>query len=399
MEDALFAGGKRCDHAFFYLRGVLSYVQEPSTSPVLDEEEHDIVDETWLCEAGLWTEWTHVGSAMARAPCQLFSLSADGVVKLLAKHRLIRELTSEYSYQFYTRLCLARPPLTDWPTDVSVPFTDYSDIFFALTPDEQVSIGLLSLANANRAELGKFSNMLGRDLQEEVKARTAGVLVDGRGRLERVTALVVLAIKREGGFLLVQLARGSGEECKPCCRLPGGRPEQNETPSGTRDRILTTKLAPFEPCLEYGACRQHVRDWDAPNGIRNKFIRYVCHAEYVGCTTFTTFRGDTAALDAREPSFPDSDAKWEPPRKRWAHLRHLFQRDVFLIADAEVRRWYTWVKEKEMLLLQQPESETFLGVWLETLTPRVPQNHEIHSEGTRSEEKELESLSTDPGAS
>ena len=69
----------------------------------------------------LWTKWVHVGTAVTLAESEILVINADAILNAVPKHRLIHEVTLEYSQLYHHRVITARPPLHTWPTDLSVP--------------------------------------------------------------------------------------------------------------------------------------------------------------------------------------------------------------------------------------------------------------------------------------
>eukprot|EP00971_Amphidinium_carterae_P314111 6243499-Amphidinium_carterae.2 len=48
------------------VKGLLAYTQEPDSAPV--ENAHTIAVKAgrWICEAALWSQWIHVGTAVGQ---------------------------------------------------------------------------------------------------------------------------------------------------------------------------------------------------------------------------------------------------------------------------------------------------------------------------------------------
>merc|ERR1712048_1130381 len=81
--DGMFTPGTRADDAYVLARGILTYTQDPTSSPV-DEPVTTVVREhQWLSEVALWTAWVHVGLAVADAFCEVVVIHAEGTIEAL----------------------------------------------------------------------------------------------------------------------------------------------------------------------------------------------------------------------------------------------------------------------------------------------------------------------------
>eukprot|EP00971_Amphidinium_carterae_P191318 3796256-Amphidinium_carterae.2 len=53
------------------------------------------------------------------------------------KLRLETGWTNRYGVKFYGCIIAAKPPISDYPTDISVPFTEYADMVMSMAPASQ----------------------------------------------------------------------------------------------------------------------------------------------------------------------------------------------------------------------------------------------------------------------
>ena len=94
--DDIFVAGRTCENAFYLVTSTLTYVQYPESSIASVKTERSVGPNTWPCEASLWLEWMHVGSAEATSQCQLLGVPGDTVMGVASKHRFISQVTLQY---------------------------------------------------------------------------------------------------------------------------------------------------------------------------------------------------------------------------------------------------------------------------------------------------------------
>jgi len=137
--DGIFKPGAESNSVHYVFQGLLRYVQEPMTSTVIRTQCTVVEESAWVSEAAFWTKWLHVGSLHAWTECELITFAAPGVVEVLVKDRVIKELSCAYALQFHQCVCEARPPLLTWPTDLVVPRTEFCEIVSRLGQDLRTS--------------------------------------------------------------------------------------------------------------------------------------------------------------------------------------------------------------------------------------------------------------------
>ena len=76
-DDHLFEDGVEAKVAYLVLRGQLRFEQHPEVSSVEKFQEQDVEEDTWLCEAALWTRWVHVESCKSKCDSQLVLIQAE----------------------------------------------------------------------------------------------------------------------------------------------------------------------------------------------------------------------------------------------------------------------------------------------------------------------------------
>lgn len=258
-HDELFVAGAMCQHAYQLIRGEITYQQEPETSGVSESESFPVDVKTWMCEAALWTEWIHVGTALAWTRCQLLRVSAEGLAKCMRKHALIMGITQEYGICFQRSMANSRPPI--WPNDLVVPFTSFHEVIHSMPSEYQMAIGLAALEKASHNDIfalakraRRFSavqrghdvhdvNQRFKDLKVEVLTGKSTVLINETGDLERVVSLVAFNIKRWDGKVFAQLGKVENGTLSGSCQLPGSKQRSGEVCADAVYRILKTKLS------------------------------------------------------------------------------------------------------------------------------------------------------------
>jgi len=279
-HDDLFVPGSMADTAYDLLSGHLSYIQEPTTAPVKDPVDVPVALNRWFCEAALWTRWIHVGNAKARTPCQVLSISGSATMEILTTHPKylsVAELAGEYSRAFHRRIITARPPNAAWPTDLEVPFTEYSDLVVGMDHETRMLIGNRALGHLQgrrnaAASVGRtFANLI-----EEVSKGKCVIMVNAMGQIERVVSLVVIDMENAQGHVFVELGkREKSEPIMASCQLPGLKQEAGETQNSTLARLLSRLYLEVED-VEVVSVKREV-EWkeSMEYGVRTKYTRVI----------------------------------------------------------------------------------------------------------------------------
>ena len=133
--DEVFKSAAESNAVHYVVQGALSYVQQPMTSTVIQTQHTEVAKCAWVSEAAFWIQWIHVGSLRAMAECELITFDALGVIEGLVKDRVIREVSCAWALQFQQSVCEARPPLSDFPTDLVVPRAEFCEIISRMGED------------------------------------------------------------------------------------------------------------------------------------------------------------------------------------------------------------------------------------------------------------------------
>jgi hypothetical protein len=123
-EDELFCPGQICVHMYFVRDGRMAYAQEGDSevSYIGRGEDYD----AWLCEAALWTVWTHQGSCAARNECALISLDCKKFIEVAQCYRSSFWVLQDYG-KHYVDAMNARAK-AEWDS-ASESSPDVSDLF------------------------------------------------------------------------------------------------------------------------------------------------------------------------------------------------------------------------------------------------------------------------------
>lgn len=319
--DILFSYNSEAECAYMVVTGSLEYRQNASSGDsnilkyVSEDPRTQIQEETVavgsgdiLCEAALWSCWQHVGELECVTKAQIIAVSATQLLEVMNLNPVVREITMEYARMFHARVVSSKPLAAQWPSDIHVPLTDYSEIVSQMSPELRQVIGQLAL------ESSPLSHSRVEKLTAEVLDGTATVVQDGAGEVLRIISVSTLSITRDGDdCVLVCLGRMLQGHAKPNGKLPGTKQKAGELPSSAVGRILATELAPMWPMLQFtNASREVVTEKSKQLGVRTKYVRTVQHAR------LTSTR---AAIGKRHVGVTDSETPSTPSSTRGAAIR------------------------------------------------------------------------------
>jgi len=388
-HDDLFIPGGMADTAYNLLSGNLTYAQDPLTAPVEQMIARPVDLNQWLCEAALWTQWAHVGTATARSPCQVLSLSGSAMMALLTKHAKylsVAEVASEYCRAFHRRIVAARPPHTSWPNDLEVPFTEYSDLVVSMAQETQVTIGRHALEQlAARKHTLSAHSTLG-NLEEEVIKGKSCLMVNAVGQIERVVSVVVVEIQNAHGQVLVEL--GKRETCEPIsasCQLPGLKQEAGEVLNSTLARLLSRLYLQTADVEVRGVVRQVEWKESREYGLRTKYTRVIHRinllkdlpipALALSKSPNVTWKASKASLGSTS-SAPEQAVQYMPSR-RSSHISHLsissmssvfLHAPVYKLQSGSKSTFYTWLDPEAFLHFKSTGGESELRQGLKHLS-------------------------------
>lgn len=225
--------------------------------PLADIEPRVVQKGTWLCEGALWTQWIHVGTAIAVSRCKLMTCNGVLFVKELMSHRLTRPIAKEYGISYHARLIRAFPPHADLPPDdLHVPHTTPEEIILCMENEIRTfvssiafnTIGHGSFFKEHQKVHTKFREKLGHEVLQGKTVLT----FDPGHTVKRVVQLSIAVIScDENETILVQIGKeeGGSGRIRFGAVFPGIKQVGKETPSETTCRLLETLLKPLLPGL------------------------------------------------------------------------------------------------------------------------------------------------------
>lgn len=352
-QDDLFMPGQPAHSAYLVIHGRLVYEQQPAWSMVDFLTRTEVLRDAWICEAALWSSWTHVGKVTAKSHSKLVSVTAAGLERVLSIKPIIANITKTYAKNFHHRVIQAIPPNAPWPTDLHVPNTDASDLF-----STDIDVALLSLAlEQGTAQLSAEDE---EALRKELREGRCGLQLSEAGELSRVVMLVALRIARLDGRVLYEVGTWTKDEgvVVSCC-LPGTRRFRGELLHEAVRRMLHESLAPLSERLQLEECE--------------------CAAEQAPCTTHGL---GTTYLEAVQRASYEGDEEEEgelfiarPPPGRCAGRPQLGGgvplAEVYALPSRRGAglRYYAWLATEEGERLGAPEASAALQAWLAALAP------------------------------
>lgn len=225
---------------FYLIIGDMVFIQDGSTSLVKSPKSVPVDVGTWFCEAAMWTQWMHVGTIEAIDSCELCTLHADAVGRVLRQDEVMFRIAAAYAEAFHYRLITAGPPHTDWPDDLRVPLTQYADLVMQLPPDLLVYIGIDAVEVLSKSQKSWLSGQMlttAKTLRNEVTTGKCVLMVNALGEVKRVTSVLTLRLENSSGQILYQLGKLTAQnEFEVEFKLPGKKRELGESISDTINR-------------------------------------------------------------------------------------------------------------------------------------------------------------------
>ncbi|CAE8613934.1 unnamed protein product [Polarella glacialis] len=184
----------------------------------------------------------------------------------------------------------AVPPVARYPDDLTVPFTEYSDIVTALNSKMQQLIGNVAIRCMPRPRWAvRTTGELLEKLKDEVRTGKSVILQDTMGNVERATNVASLLLKNALGLVFTQIGQFKGQELNVDIKLPGGKQTREELPGQTIHRILFDSL--FKPMAKHISIEKVEREtfWkdSVTFGMRTKYTRTVHQASLDSSCDFT----------------------------------------------------------------------------------------------------------------
>jgi len=381
--DCVFLPGMQAEGMVVLTEGTLRYTQDPHTSREAELVEFTLNRGVSLCEAGLWSSWTHVGKCECLRSSSLLGVTARGLIGLLPSYPLIGHITRQYGRAFHMRITCARPPFSRWPNDVEVPHTNPSDLL-------EQDIGLELLRREREKDCSPIKAMPDDDylqLLGEVQKEKCAIEANMDGTLDRIVALVAVRVEREADTrILAEVGKYDiGKKVVTAsCALPGTKRPRGELPHQTYDRLLKTDLKFIASGLLTVQSETQVEVKESQHfGLLTKYLRTVQHTrlnpdfEWPDMPYLLQALPLTPSCSPRVPdrskridrkgtrrlSLTSLDAPKEPDEK----IEDLSEEPVFLCEVDGKLRLYCWLYEHTFNFLRSNNGKPLLEKWVQSM--------------------------------
>lgn len=300
-RDMLFQPRTLASAAYVLMSGTIQYRQDPSSSKELLPTTVDVGAGTWLCEASLWCEWTHMGASEATTGCKCMALNVVTFPKVVADSPILSEIAWGYARCFHSHLIAAAPPQTSWPNDVCVPGGGYDDIVVGMSASSQIFLSLVAVEILRSTWAGGIFGVGApsvEKLEAEVRDRRSVLIMTELGEVQRVVAVGVVDLRRGDARLLAIVGKWKNSRVQASCVLPGSKMKEGELPEHVIQRLMATDLKAFAVVATVTGSEKRV-EWktSAQYGIKTKYIRYISKFELPDADTSSLMGGDTVIID------------------------------------------------------------------------------------------------------
>mmetsp|Transcript_39794 Transcript_39794/g.91772 ORF Transcript_39794/g.91772 Transcript_39794/m.91772 type:complete len:526 (-) Transcript_39794:10-1587(-) len=281
--DILFDHGYMAKKAYMVVEGELAYNISADTMPgsvdVTTVPDPGTADKgAWLCEAALWCTWYTVGAAEANTTVQLLEVDADLMGRIARKKARVRGITADYAKCYHKGVLVSKPPMADWPTDLSVPFTEYEDIVPKMDRDSRALLGRVALSELSRNWM-RASQQVFNQLSSDVMKGKCTLVMTITGECVRLVTLAALCLKRPDGRMFVQIGEYADGACVPGCKLPGAKVGEGEQPRDIVDRVLNADLCTISEGISVKNVIREVQKKESKEyGIFTKYLRIIFQA-------------------------------------------------------------------------------------------------------------------------
>jgi len=287
VHDVVFSMGSPSSSAYCVADGTLQYSTEPlaespdawTTTMSLNGRRTgtEVTQNTWLCEAALWSEWAHVGSCVAVTLSRLLVVHSTKLILLLQKQSdsclVIHRITVDYARAFHVRLVTSEPPYAPFPTDLKVAFTDGNELL-----GQAIGLGMIRDAQTRGLSLSE-EQMLA--LEAEVRNGKCSLRQTTDGDLERVVAVEVFELKNSDGQVFAQIGEtGKGTSAvKPGCVLPATKRQIGKLPQDAMRSFLQDELGELASAVRFVSTHREDQLKPSPQyGVPTLYVRTVHQA-------------------------------------------------------------------------------------------------------------------------
>jgi len=359
LGDDLFGAGGKASAAYFIIEGELEYTQRPDSSPELQEVKKTVCQGTWLCEAALWSEWIHVGTAVAKQRSTLALLKAEELLKVCSEHAVVKTIVTSYSESFHSKIVHAVPPEESWPNDLEVPNTSLAQIVVSMHKEAQVAIGWNVLRRcsgrlsgwASQAFQFSLSKRLER-LEEEV-TQGHSILIQVGQEVQLVLSMACVRLLDERQRVLVQIGKGheEAESVDPVCQLPGHKLAEEATAGEKLARLLEAELPSLTgKVLEIEQVeKEETQEFSRSFSLKTTYFRTIITARFTGAweaDLVPSLDWDPQRSTGSQPTGGEPLHSFCSPADNTL-LEGLVQHSVWHVKDAKgVSALYAWLPEE-----------------------------------------------------
>jgi len=298
-----------------------------------------------------------------------------GVIESLAKHRIIRDISVEYSVLYHRCVASAKPPKCAWPSDLHVPHSNFAEIVGSMTRAARVTMSLEAIHRAKRRTDSVTKHNLTTKLVSEVHEGMATVLRNSTGHLERMVSLAVLELQLDDGRILVQIGFHEHGEVKATCRLPQELVGAGQNPADVLNTFVSTVLKPFEDYFT-------IESVETDNTLEQPESRHEVQTRYVKTVFRATLHDQSDVRVQRCSAGPSSrvsvassassrGSSWGVWSKDGPLGRELQASDVFAVWSQTGFNFFTWLLPYEFDLLSKPVYERYLQSVMKSLQLEV----------------------------
>jgi len=320
--------------------------------------EADVKKGQWLSELALWTNWCHKGAAEAASSLELLTLSAKGLLGVIADRPDIVLLAKDYSRAICT--ACSQDSLGE-VNDLRLP-VDQMSLVTAMTTESRINISRAVLRDFRR-RLGWtgffFDNKSAEELRSEVMQGKCDLVQDDSGQMVRLVSVVALELVRPGGYILAQTGKWKNEIVTAGCKLPGTKVRAEELPRAALQRLLDGHLAPLREGVRITSVEVVVENQvSASYGVPTRYVRTVFHADLIPEFIVTSL---TLPKCARQRSVGSTIEADDPENKY----------DTYMFpdtADPESGMLGAWILAVEFSqLTSRPEGAARVQLWVSAL--------------------------------
>jgi len=176
-------------------------------------------------------------------------------------------------------LTTARPPQASYPSDIFVPFAEYSEIIVSMDMGFRKLISEATLEALTENQHIFFRRKGFKELADEINSGKCVLIRNSAKEFERLVAVAILHLENEDGNVFCQIGKLEEDKVVPDCKLPGSKQERGESMEDAIYRVLCGQLAVFEDAIEYGRTESTVKWMESKDfGIRTKYLRATQYA-------------------------------------------------------------------------------------------------------------------------